>query len=601
MTSEPWYFSISSPFSLDKGALFKPRVFGVVWRDGSQPLIMSAQLQRRCICSQHHSTYFRNESLTIMTNCRRVPLEEFRNRITSYSGNELLVLAGAGISMPAPTSLPSGNQLRDLCVELLLSDSLSRRSVCRLLASAGYRSLLPESVLQMIGSTVGSGLDLLMRRLLGVSPPNVIHRALAARNYRTFTTNFDLCLERAGTKRVSHLHGSIKNPEELQNRLYRLGKTALYEARQFEKELASRTLLVIGYSFRDDDVMRLIQRHTPARVLFLTFDGSVPQALKSLACEVLFSQGSAQDLLMVHPGEISKARATRPQANIRLPALKHRVNALIRVCSRAGMCDAQLRLLRLYSPQLHGRDRLLAMCEVADSLRLAGRYGEAEHLARLVLHDQFSRLPKCRDVVSTGLVQLGLIHLDRGDQNFQEIAALFRQAIEVFEELVKSEPPGKYDAENDIWRARIMNNVGLLLSAQGKTEKSIQMYRRSIRLKTKHHDRYGIAQTLANIAAAEILDGKLNAAAKTAQQLVTRLTQDPDAYICADAVVGCLGALHKTNRLRIRVRKLASVPTRSERWWQGLLSASRTSPRSEMRLLMALHTLSALRRGLLHA
>src|SRR5271157_1081333 len=264
------------------------------------------------------------------------------------------------------------------------------------------------------------------------------------------------------------------------------------------------------------------------------------------------------------------------------------------------MCDAQLRLLRLYSPQLHGRDRLLAMCEVADSLRLAGRYREAERLAKSVLEDRFSRLPECRDVISTALVQLGLIALDREDKNFEEIAAHFRRASEVFEELVQSEPAGKYDAENDIWRARMLNNTGLLLTAQGEIEKGIRTYRRSIRLKAKHHDRYGIAQTLANIAAAEILDGKLNAAAKTAQQLVARLTQDPDAYICADAVVGCLGALHKTNRLRIRVRKLASVPTRSERWWQGLLSASRTSPRSEMRLLMALHTLSALRRGLLH-
>jgi tetratricopeptide (TPR) repeat protein len=536
-----------------------------------------------------------------MTNCRRVSLEEFRNLLDPSSPGELLVLAGAGVSIPAPTSLPSGNRLRDLCVEQLLTDGLSRRAVRRLLGSAGYRSLLPESVLQMIGSTVGNGLDLLMRRLLGISPPNVIHQALASRKYRVFTTNFDLCLERAGIKQVSHLHGSIKNPEQLQNRLYRLGKTALSEARQFEKQLGRGTLLVIGYSFRDDDIVRLIQRHTPVRVLFLTFDGTLPQAVKNLNSEVLFAQGSAQDLFMVQPEKVSRARARRPPANFRLPALKHRVNALIRICSRAGMCDTQLRLLRLYTPKLHGRDRLLAICEVADSLRLARRYEEAELLAKLVLDDRFSRLPECRDVVSTGLVQLGLISLDCGDQDFDKIAGLFRQASQVFDDLVKSEPPGKYDAENDIWRARIMNNVGLLLAAQGEAAKSIRMYRRSIRLKAKHHDRYGISQTLANIAAAEILDGKLNAAAKTAQQLVVRLTQDPDAYICADAVVGCLGALRKTNRLRARIRNLTSVPTRPERWWQDLLSASQAAPRPEMEILTALQRLSVLRRGLPHS
>ena len=59
--------------------------------------------------------------------------------------------------------------------------------------------------LQMIGSTVGSGLDDLMRQLLGASPSNEIHRALARRNYRIYTTNFDLCRENAGTKGVSLL------------------------------------------------------------------------------------------------------------------------------------------------------------------------------------------------------------------------------------------------------------------------------------------------------------------------------------------------------------------------------------------------------------
>src|ERR1700683_741623 len=166
-----------------------------------------------------------------MANCRRVSLEKLRKRLDACSSDNLLVLAGAGVSMPAPTSLPSGNRLRDLCVNLLLTDRVSRSAVRHLLRTPSYRSLLPESVLQMIGSTVGGGLDNLMRRLLQAPPTNQIHKALARRNYRIFTTNFDLCFENAGAKYVSHLHGSIANPNELQNRHYRLGKTALLEAR----------------------------------------------------------------------------------------------------------------------------------------------------------------------------------------------------------------------------------------------------------------------------------------------------------------------------------------------------------------------------------
>lgn len=134
-----------------------------------------------------------------------------------------------------------------------------------------------------------------------------------------------------------------------------------------------------------------------------------------------------------------------------------------------------------------------------------------------------------------------------------------------------------------------------------RSYQSIRKYKRSIRLKSKHHDRYGISQTLANIAVAQILDRKLSQAALTADQLVARLTEDPDAYICADAVVGCLGALRKTNRFRTPVRNLASVRMRSERWWQDLLENLRTGSKPEKRLLSALKRLSALNRGLLNS
>jgi len=535
-----------------------------------------------------------------MAHCRRVSLEEFRKLLDGRPADSVLLLAGAGISMPAPTSLPSGNALRDLCVKLLLTDSRSRSAVRRLLSSRGYQALLPESVLQMIGSTVGRGLDDLMRRLLGAQPPNEIHVTLASRKWQIFTTNFDLCLESAGATPLSHLHGSIRNPGELQNQLYRLGKTALLEARKFERALKGRTLLILGYSFRDDDIVRMIQNHPPLRVLFLSFDGVLPPGLRSLRCDVLFAQGSAQDLFETNPGKTRRSRRSLRPAEIRLPAVKHRVNALIRICSRAGLCDQQLRLLRLYAGRLHARSRLLAMCEVADSLRLARRYGEAESLANSVLGDRFSRLPACRDVVSTALVQLGLVALDRGDRKFEDIAAHFRRASKVFEDLVRSEPPGRYEAENDIWRARILNNTGLLLAAQDEIEESIRMYRRSIRLKSRHHDRYGISQTLANIAVAQILDRNLSQAAQTVDQLLARLTQDPDAYICADAVVGCLGALRKTNRFRTPVRNLAIVPMRSERWWRGLQEKLRIGSKPEVRLLSALKRLGALSGRLLN-
>jgi hypothetical protein len=181
---------------------------------------------------------------------RRVSLAQLRDDLNAHHHSQIVVLAGAGVSMAPPTLLPSGNSLRDMCVQSLLSDSRSSKIVARLVRAPAYQALLPEAVLQLIGSTVGKSLDTFMRRVLRLSAPNVVHHALVKSRYRLFTTNFDLCLEMAGGSHVHHLHGTIASPESLQNQLYRLGKTALFEGREFSLATRNRTLLVIGYSLQ---------------------------------------------------------------------------------------------------------------------------------------------------------------------------------------------------------------------------------------------------------------------------------------------------------------------------------------------------------------
>ncbi len=503
--------------------------------------------------------------------------------------------------MLPPTLLPSGDQLRDMCIEHLLMDDTSRRVVRRLLRTPGYRGLLPEAVLQMIGSTVGKRLDMYMSQVLRFSAPNLIHRALAESKYRVFTTNFDLCLEKAGTRQAWHLHGSIKRPEGLQNQLYRLGKTAHTEATRLGILIRQRALLVIGYSFRDDDIVNMIVRHPPTQLLYLSFDGTIPQALRELPCDVVVSKGSVQKLLRVTPPDLVRTSPLRLFPTTRLPAVRHRANALIRICSRAGLYDEQLKVLHAYLPKLHGRQRLLAMCEVADSLRLARRYAVAEHLAQKILRDRFAQVASCRDVMSTALVQCGLVALDRGDTDFDKIESLFRQGLQVFEELVTTETPGKYEAENDIWRARIFNNLGLVLAARAKYGTSMEMYQRSLRLKARHHDRYGIAQTYANLAKVQILAGDVNAAVTSMGLLVDQLARIPDAYICADAIAGCLTALRDSKRLTVNIRNPSAASARSEQWWQKLLLQSHSSSRPIRRILANLRQLSSISKRFLNS
>jgi hypothetical protein len=520
---------------------------------------------------------------------RRISLSTFRKTLGGRSARRVTVLAGAGVSMIPPTELPSGGQLRDICVERLLVDDISGDVVGRLLRTPAYRGLLPEAVLQIIGSTAGEALDRFMQQVLRSAAPNVVHQAVVKWKCPTFTTNFDLCFEAAGGRQVRHLHGSIVRPESLQNQLYRLGKTSHKEATLLGKLMARRVLLVIGYSLRDEDIIDLIKRHPPKRFLYLSFDGKNPSVLRELPCEV--------SVFLVTPCSSHGPKVGLWPSRVRLPALQHRANALLRICSRAGLYDVQVRILRRYLPRLRGRSKLLAMCEVADSLRLGRKFEEARRLSERVLKDSAARLPVCADAVSTALVECGLVALDRGDTHVDKIESLFRRGLEVFERLVATETAGKNRAENDIWRARIFNNLGLVLAARGEYSRSIRMYERSIALKARHHERYGIAQTSANLARLQILNRKLAAAAATVSRLVDEMERIPDVYICGDAVAGCLVALSDRGYLSVRIRQLTKSAGRTQKWWRKIERSS-SSSHSVKKIVRDLAQLSAVYRRL---
>jgi tetratricopeptide (TPR) repeat protein len=284
-------------------------------------------------------------------------------------------------------------------------------------------------------------------------------------------------------------------------------------------------------------------------------------------------------------------------SGVRLPALRHRANALLRICSRAGLYEVQVRVLRRYLPRLHGRAKLLAMCEVADALRLGGKFEESRRLSERVLKDSAARLPGCGDVVSTALVECGLVALDRGETDFDKIESLFRRGLEVFEKLVAAEPAGENLAENDIWRARIFNNLGLVLAARGEYRRSMRMYERSMALKARHHERYGIAQTSANLAKLQILNRQLTAASATLSRLVEEMKRIPDPYICGDAIAGCLGALSDRRCLPFRARNLAKAAERADEWWRRLERKSSSSTHSVKRIVRSLVQLGAVCRG----
>jgi tetratricopeptide (TPR) repeat protein len=496
--------------------------------------------------------------------------------------------------MIPPTGLPSGNALRDICVRELLADSMSTSAIHQLLSTPAYQALLPESVLQLMGSTIGRAVDRFVARVLKSAKVNDVHLQIAKNFSRIFTTNFDLCFERAGARRTVHLHGSVENPELMQNQVFRLGKTAEGENRTFQRAMHQRILLVVGYSLRDNDVLKSLNDYPPKLILYLSFDGSLPEANHRISCQVRVAKGSAEELFGVQPQAIS-SMSQRPIviSPRKIPPLKKRVNALLRICSRAARYDLALTLIELYQPFLSGRSKLAAKCEVADNLRISRRFEEAMQLCQEVLNDPAARRLTSADMVSTAHVQLGLCDLDRGSREFDIIEKHFMTGLEIFEALVKRERDNKYAVENDIWRARIFNNLGLLYAAKGDHKKSIEYFTKSLKIKARHHEQYGYAQTLSNVAKVQISSGHIKKAVLTLTRVVNIMREVPDPYICQDAVIEILFVLKATRLIKLQTSSIQEAMTRSDEWWRKV---RRLAAKSDALLTVIVDNLMHLRR-----
>jgi hypothetical protein len=129
--------------------------------------------------------------------------------------------SGAGASVAAPTSLPTGPVLTQQVLSNACGDDFARWFIGRIRAAelrddAGVPKSAPrlESVLQHLIPLLGAEIALAPLRVLEDRPPNALHHLFAEhvrREGRHLTTNFDRCVERAlggESDRIAHLHGT---------------------------------------------------------------------------------------------------------------------------------------------------------------------------------------------------------------------------------------------------------------------------------------------------------------------------------------------------------------------------------------------------------
>ena len=504
-----------------------------------------------------------------------VTINELWDIVLRSSG--LNVLCGAGVSMIAPTRMPSGNDLRDMCVTGLLSDNVSRKYLRGILKSSSYQRLLPESVLQDIAAFTSDALDLLMVKILEGARPNPVHHHLAANYNNVFTTNFDLCLEKSGTREVIHLHGSIARPSTLQNRVFRLAKTAEEELRRFESDIKGKELLVLGYSLRDRDVAEAITSARPARILYLSYDGVPPPFLLATTIPVAYAQGSAEELFGLK-ASVSRNHHLRKvkRVHARQPSVARRAAALLYLCFRAAKYEMSEAILSDYLPRLRGRGKYKAICSVADCLRIAGRYDDAVEWCRYVSRSKFANKPEQADLLSSAYVITGLCDLDRGKRNYDQIEDSFQRALAATELFASLQTDDSQSAAIENWKARILNNIGLLFEAKGDYERAILYFKKSLEIKEAHHEERGYAQTMSNLSKVYLAKRDYGMATQALRIVVELMEKSPDVYICRDAILNLLQFLAEERKSLIKLSTIIPPISQHSRLWKRLEASAKS-------------------------
>lgn len=229
-------------------------------------------------------------------------------KLIKENPNNILFLCGAGISLDAPTSLPTVNKF--IC-DILKESGIPSEIIDKVYKQFDKTNYRFESLIDEIRKMCD--VDLMLTQLFDSASFNKIHHFLSLmlkNGASIITTNFDNCIENACAlenpdfcnrfvyngedlkdeeKPLSSvlvkIHGSQPTEEERADELVVTIKALAKTEKAFKSFpnwrnyllnlIANKTIVVIGYSCSDDfDVVPLIAESNPKEIVWLNFDPS---------------------------------------------------------------------------------------------------------------------------------------------------------------------------------------------------------------------------------------------------------------------------------------------------------------------------------------
>ncbi|MCJ1697605.1 SIR2 family protein [Rathayibacter caricis] len=217
------------------------------------------------------------------------------------------MMTGAGISMPQPSNLPSGDNLtrivwRWLFKSIPADPTIGKAAEARLGSPKDKeRGLRLEQLLEVASRYVPLEQLVLVYEMMqgdfGFS-----HWALARLDVPVLTVNMDTMLEQADVHSIEHLHGVRTDSETVMTTISQYSEGLSSETQdKLRAAVEDKHLLVLGYSGRDRDVLPLLVAAGPSRVTWVRYWGEqlseeVGAALRRL------ERGTSDDTVTVVEG-----------------------------------------------------------------------------------------------------------------------------------------------------------------------------------------------------------------------------------------------------------------------------------------------------------
>ena len=433
--------------------------------------------------------------------------------ILAARGERAVVLVGAGISMLAPSSLPSGNGLRDYVVERLCRSRQTNEFWTALNADIRYSHLLPERSFQRLFEAVNEALYCPLFEALSALSPNSAHQVvgrLADAFVPILTTNFDLLIERCTDAPIIHLHGRLDSPDTMALRIEQVGMGLLPGLlRQCKRILKGKKLFILGYSGRDRDVTDAISAAGPEEIWWA--DLCQPAgAVKLKDSDVRFCCADLKEVMGAISYRLENGKtglvASRPvSAAMPLRGLglsyvessdSDRFFCIVKLAAETGQfslcaeaCDAAV------SCVARQQDMAAFASYAVLANRELGRLGQAERWMDLGLKSVRYATAFLKAPVFNAY---GTLQLDLKPPQVIKALVAFRRALK-YQQRVCQKPPFRSN-EPLVFLSRIYNNIGWAHHLGGDFERAIVAYEESLRLKRRAGDLPGVAFTSANLA-----------------------------------------------------------------------------------------------------